>query len=324
MLREPVPDCEPDPSPDGAAPRGSDPTLGRSAAAARSTRAAELATEQAYVDVVYDRIGQLRSEADATRAERITAIDPDNPGSIYERDVVVHGLDERLRILEQQGEGIVFGRLDNADGRIWRIGRIGVRTGASDILVVDWRAPAAAPFYRATQQHPLGVARRRVITSRGDRVLDIDDDVIDAEAADRLGLPAVGEGALMTALTRERSHHMRDIVATIQREQDEAIRAPAAGVTRIEGGPGTGKTVVALHRAAYLLHENRERYRWSGVLVVGPTTVFSRYIERVLPSLGETSATLRSIGELATGLRATRYDDDAAPVKGSLRMARIL
>jgi hypothetical protein len=254
----------------------------------------------------------------------ITEIDPDHAGSIYERDVMVHRFDERLRVLDAQGEGVVFGRLDLADGRTWRVGRIGVRTATSDVLVVDWRAPAAAPFYRATQRHPDGVARRRVVTCRGDRVLDVDDDVLDTAASDRLGLPAVGDGALMTALQRSRGHHMRDIVATIQREQDEAIRAPASGVVRIEGGPGTGKTVVALHRAAFLLYDNRERYRYAGVLVVGPTTVFSRYIERVLPSLGETSATLRSLGELADGACATRYDDEAAAVKGSLRMVRVL
>jgi DNA helicase IV len=163
-----------------------------------------------------------------------------------------------------------------------------------------------------------------VITSRGDRVLDVDDEVLDAEAAERLRLPTIGGGALMAALRRSRDDHMHDIVATIQREQDEAIRWPATGVVLIDGGPGAGKTVVALHRAAYLLHANRDRYRSSGVLVVGPTSVFSRYIERVLPSLGETTAALLSVGELAEGISGARYDDVAAEVKGSERMVPVL
>src|SRR5690348_4846271 len=122
----------------------------------RTDRERELAVEQAYVDVVYARLAELHDEADAARSERITEIDPDHAGSIYERDVMVHRFDERLRVLEAQGEGVVFGRLDLAEGCTWRIGRIGVRTAASDVLVVDWRAPAAAPFYRATQRHPDG------------------------------------------------------------------------------------------------------------------------------------------------------------------------
>jgi DNA helicase IV len=237
---------------------------------------------------------------------------------------MVNSIGERLRVLELQSDGLVFGRLDTAAGEQLHVGRIGVRTAQSDVLVVDWRAPAAGPFYSATERRPEGVARRRVITSRGDRVLDVDDEVLDADAAEALGLPTIGGGALMAALRRSRDDHMHDIVATIQREQDEAIRWPATGVVLIDGGPGAGKTVVALHRAAYLLHANRERYRSSGVLVVGPTAVFSRYIERVLPSLGETTAALLSVGELAEGITGARYDDVAAEVKGSERMVAVL
>ncbi len=289
-----------------------------------SERDREVAVEQAHVDVVSARVEELRREATVVRDEQLTTIDKDHAGAVYERDVMVNSIGERLRVLELQSDGLVFGRLDTAEGERLRVGRIGVRTDNSDVLVVDWRAPAAAAFYSATERQPEGVARRRVITSRGNRVLDVDDEVLDADAAERLGLPTIGGGALMAALRRSRDDHMHDIVATIQREQDEAIRYPATGVVLIDGGPGTGKTVVALHRAAYLLHANRDRYRSSGVLVVGPTAVFSRYIERVLPSLGETTAALLSVGELADGISGARYDDIAAEIKGSDRMVAIL
>jgi DNA helicase IV len=289
-----------------------------------SDRDREIAIEQAHVDVVTARVDELRREATVVRDEQLVTIDKDHAGSVYERDVMVNSIGERLRVLELQSDGLVFGRLDTAEGEQLRVGRIGVRTANSDVLVVDWRAPAASAFYSATEVRPEGVARRRVITSRGDRVLDVDDEVLDAEAAERLALPTIGGGALMAALRRSRDDHMHDIVATIQREQDEAIRYPATGVVLIDGGPGTGKTVVALHRAAYLLHANRDRYRSSGVLVVGPTAVFSRYIERVLPSLGETTAALLSVGELADGISGARYDDVAAEIKGSDRMVPIL
>ena len=289
-----------------------------------SEREREIATEQAHVDIVTARVEELRREATVVRDEQLITIDKDHAGSVYERDVMVNSIGERLRVLELQSDGLVFGRLDTSEGERFRVGRIGVRTATSDVLVVDWRAPAAAAFYSATERRPEGIARRRVITSRGDRVLDVDDEVLDADAAERLSLPTVGGGALMAALRRSRDDHMHDIVATIQAEQDEAIRAPATGVVLIDGGPGTGKTVVALHRAAYLLHANRERYRSSGVLVVGPTAVFSRYIERVLPSLGETTAALLSVGELAEGISGARYDDVAAEIKGSDRMVPIL
>ena len=292
--------------------------------AATSERDHEVAVEQAHVDVVAARVEELRREATVVRDEQLVTIDKDHAGAVYERDVMVNTIGERLRVLEMQSDGLVFGRLDTAEGERLRVGRIGVRTANSDVLVVDWRAPAASAFYSATEVRPEGIARRRVITSRGNRVLDVDDEVLDADAADRLGLPTIGGGALMAALRRSRDDHMHDIVATIQKEQDEAIRYPATGVVLIDGGPGTGKTVVALHRAAYLLHANRDRYRSTGVLVVGPTAVFSRYIERVLPSLGETTAALLSVGELADGITGARYDDVAAEVKGSDRMVAIL
>ncbi|MFE0508492.1 HelD family protein, partial [Streptomyces sp. NPDC058964] len=195
-------------------------------------------------------------------------------------------------------------------------------------LVIDWRAPAAAPFYRSTPVDPGRVVRRRVIRSKGRRVLGVEDDLMRPELQAFLGgeeLPAIGDGALMAALGQARSHTMRDIVASIQAEQDLVIRAPAASVTYVEGGPGTGKTAVALHRAAYLLYQDRRRYA-GGILIVSPTPLLVAYTEGVLPSLGEEGqVAIRAIGSLVDGAEATQYDSPSvARAKGSYRMLKVL
>jgi DNA helicase IV len=232
----------------------------------------------------------------------------------------------RIAQLDAAHEGLVFGRLDlkpELDPEPRYIGRIGLRDDNRDSLLIDWRAPAAAVFYQATAAEPHQVIRRRVLRCSGPKVVGLEDELLDAGAD--TDLPIVGEGALMAQLSRARDRSMHSIVATIQAEQDRAIRAPARGVVSISGGPGTGKTVVALHRAAYLLYTDRRRYETGGVLVVGPSGVFMRYIERVLPSLGETAVALRSLGEVVGGLRATRHDGPAvAAVKGSARMAELM
>jgi DNA helicase IV len=236
----------------------------------------------------------------------------------------------RIAQLDAAHEGLVFGRLDmqeELDREPRYIGRIGLRDANRDSLLIDWRAPAAAVFYQATAAEPHRVVRRRVLRSAGRTVVGVEDELLDAEAAERSerDLPIVGEGALMAQLSRARDRSMHSIVATIQAEQDKAIRAPGKGVVVISGGPGTGKTVVALHRAAYLLYTDRRRYESGGVLIVGPSGVFMRYIERVLPSLGETAVALRSLGEVVDGVRATRHDEPAvADIKGSARMAEVL
>ncbi|GAA2112434.1 HelD family protein [Streptomyces synnematoformans] len=211
------------------------------------------------------------------------------------------------------------------------IGRLGVLDADYAPLVIDWRAPAAAPFYRATPVAPGRVVRRRVIRSRGRRVLGVEDDLLRPELSvtlDGAALPVVGDGALMAALGRARTHAMRDIVSSIQAEQDTVIRAPAASVTEVEGGPGTGKTAVALHRAAYLLYQDRRRYA-GGILVVSPTPLLVAYTEGVLPSLGEEGqVAIRAVGSLVDGVddgAVTLYDEPAvARVKGSARMTGVL
>ncbi|MGA8113697.1 MAG: UvrD-helicase domain-containing protein, partial [Actinocatenispora sp.] len=204
------------------------------------------------------------------------------------------------------------------------IGRLGLRDERYRPLVVDWRAPAAAAFYRATPSSRMGVVRRRVIRCAGQEVVDIQDDLLAPDSAPP-GMPVVGEGALLASLSRATGHQMRDIVATIAREQDEAVRSPAHGAALISGGPGTGKTAVALHRAAYLLYSDRNRFESGGVLIVGPSPVFMTYIDRVLPSLGEDTVTLRALGSVLDGAKAVRHDDaEVTAIKGSLRIRRVL
>jgi UvrD-like helicase C-terminal domain/UvrD/REP helicase N-terminal domain len=290
------------------------------------TRQAEIAKEQSHVDRVYSRVETLRAEAEQIHREGYRIARARTPGSLVERDAMVYHAARRLRALDAEYEGLVFGRLDLRDGEARHIGRLGLRDRDYEPLVIDWRAPGAAAFYQATPEDPMEVVRRRVIRCSGPRVLDVEDDLLDVTAAaGRQGVAVVGDGALLATLARAKGDRMRDIVATIQREQDEAIRAPAPGVTMIEGGPGTGKTAVALHRAAHLLYRDRRRFEGGGVLLVGPSPVFMSYVERVLPSLGEDTAELRSLGQIVDGITSDRLDPPPlAALKGSLRMQRFL
>ncbi|MDO5082031.1 helicase [Arachnia propionica] len=294
----------------------------------------ELALEQAHIDRVYQHLetstanarSLARTGAEIYLTDRADYLREEAGTALFERDAFAYQAARRLAVLDAEHEGLVFGRLDLTFPETRYIGRLGVRDDEYEPLVIDWRAPAAEPFYRATQANPMNVIRRRVLSCRDDKVIGLEDDLLDTEA--ETDLPILGEGALMAALTRARGRTMRDIVATIQAEQDEAIRAPYQGFTIIGGGPGTGKTVVALHRAAFLLYTNRARLEKGGVLVVGPSAVFMHYIERVLPGLGEDSVTLRSIGGVAAdalGMASERVDlAEAASLKGSLRMLGIL
>jgi DNA helicase IV len=293
----------------------------------------QIEAEQAFVDRVYLRLEESARNARQLAREGENRGKLEHEGGLVERDAMVYQAAKRIAQLDAAHEGLVFGRLDlqrSVDRKPRYIGRIGLRDAHRDSLLIDWRAPAAAVFYQATAADPRKVVRRRVLRSSGPKVVGVEDELLDSEAladleAAGVELPIVGEGALMAQLSRARDRQMHSIVATIQAEQDLAIRAPSRGVVSISGGPGTGKTVVALHRAAYLLYTDRRRYETGGVLVVGPSGVFMRYIERVLPSLGETAVALRSLGEVVDGVKATRHDEPAvADIKGSARMATLL
>ncbi|MFB6501852.1 MULTISPECIES: HelD family protein [unclassified Streptomyces] len=331
-------------------------------AAVDSLRDREIGVEQEHLDRVYHRLEEKIHEAEFLMSDAVKRGQVGTPGALAERDAQVFRAGIHLNRLNSEFEDFLFGRIDlllGKDGErgpdgaytsvepaddavrddnsadiaeTLHIGRIGVLDADYAPLVIDWRAPAAAPFYRSTPKEPGRVVRRRVVRSKGRKVLGVEDDLMRPELTAYLGgdkLPVIGDGALMAALGQARSHTMRDIVSSIQAEQDLVIRAPAASVTEVSGGPGTGKTAVALHRAAYLLYQDRRRYA-GGILVVSPTPLLVAYTEGVLPSLGEEGqVAIRAVGSLsdeAAGVEgATTYDEPAvARIKGSSRMLAVL
>ncbi|GGV19545.1 DNA helicase [Kitasatospora herbaricolor] len=289
-------------------------------------RTAELRAENAYVGALYDRLEAQRALA----AARLRETHLQDQGGTYqsrmERDTLELHHTRRLSELHAAEYGLCFGRIENADGERQYIGRIALADDDHEPLLTDWRAPAAEPFYRATPAAPGEVAARRHLRSKGRTVVDFDDDAFGVNAPEgRTGSELSGEGALLASLTADRTGRMGDIVATIQAEQDRVIRSELGGVLVVQGGPGTGKTVVALHRAAYLLYTHRDRLAKRGVLVIGPNTTFLRYIDQVLPALGESEVVLSSIGVLHPGVTATGPDTpEAAAVKGDARMVGVL
>ncbi|GAA3489199.1 HelD family protein [Streptomyces cremeus] len=327
-------------------------------AAVDSVRDREIGVEQDHLDQVYRRLEEKIHEAEFLMNDAAQRGQVGTPGALAERDAQVFRAGVHLNRLNNEFEDFLFGRIDllhgkdgkkgpdgaftsvepaddavredlTADiGETLHIGRIGVLDSDYAPLVIDWRAPAAAPFYRSTPKDPGRVVRRRVIRSKGRQVLGVEDDLMRPELTAHLDgdrLAVIGDGALMAALGQARSHTMRDIVSSIQAEQDLVIRAPAASVTEVAGGPGTGKTAVALHRAAYLLYQDRRRYA-GGILIVSPTPLLVSYTEGVLPSLGEEGqVAIRALGSLVDGAEATTYDEPGvARVKGSSRMLKVL
>ncbi len=286
----------------------------------------ELQREQRYVDRLYSRLDELR----ARTGTDLASVRRERPSGTHqnrsERDAFATMYEQRLSQLNAVEDRLCFGRFDVREGTRRYVGRIGLSDDERQQLLIDWRAPAARLFYQATAAAPADVVRRRHLTTRGRSVVAIEDEVLDLDAINGTELSHLtGEGALLAALNAHRTGRMTDIVATIQAEQDEIIRSDLAGVLVVQGGPGTGKTAVALHRAAYLLYTYRDRLERRGVLVVGPNRVFLRYIEKVLPSLGETGVVMASVGELFPGV--TAESDDApsvAAIKGSARMASVL
>ncbi|CAB4920926.1 unannotated protein [freshwater metagenome] len=298
----------------------------------------DLDAEQAYIDHAYACLEESRQAA-----SRLTSMVEVGRGGTeqarFEREVIHETVYNRLTQLQLGDAALCFGRIDreaeSPDGLMesFYIGRIAVSDSAQDPVIVDWRAPVAEPFYRATGRQPMGLARRRHFATRGRRLLGVEDELFGATLAS-LGMPVGeietgevvrGQGALFTALETARTGRLGDIVATIQGEQDEIIRAPLPGVLVVQGGPGTGKTVVALHRAAYLLYTHRFPLEGQGVLVIGPNRLFLGYIEQVLPSLGEAGVELAVLADLVPDVSIRHYDVGlTSRVKGDPRMVSYL
>ncbi|MFC4947795.1 AAA family ATPase [Pseudonocardia sp. GCM10023141] len=291
----------------------------------------ELTAEKLYVNGLYDRLEAERRAAQE-RARRVFDEPLESLGTLnhdrWQRDVAVRTWSNRSVQLGAARTGLCFGRLDRTGGVTSYIGRIGLFDDALDEpLLTDWRAPAARPFYCATVAQPEGVTRRRHFRTAGATVVAFHDDVLDADAVLDAGITTshAGDAALFAAISAPRAAAMRDIVSTIQAEQDQIIRLPLAGTVVIEGGPGTGKTAVALHRVAFLLYEHRERLVRRGVLVVGPTPAFLTYIGEVLPALGETAVVFTTPGMVHHGLETTALDPrPVAWIKGGLGMVDVL
>ncbi|MGO4236905.1 HelD family protein [Pseudarthrobacter sp. YAF2] len=285
---------------------------------------AELAHERDYVAGLYARLEELREEKRRQLAQVRRAGAVGTMQNVSERDAFAALYEDRLAQLDAVDDRLVFGRLDLDSGEAQYIGRIGLSTEDLQRLMVDWRAPEAGHFYQATAFDRQGVRRRRHLILQGREVKAIEDDVLDAGMlTDSESLQ--GEGALLAALNSKRTGRMSDIVSTIQSEQDRIIRSSISGAVVVQGGPGTGKTAVALHRAAYLLYTHRDRLKSAGVLLVGPSSSFMKYIERVLPSLGETGVVMASVGRLMPGIHAVpETNPDVAAIKGRLDMAAIV
>ncbi|HEY7948425.1 MAG TPA: ATP-binding domain-containing protein [Acidimicrobiales bacterium] len=317
----------------------------------------ELEAEQAHIDRAYERLDQLRADAE----DLLRSVLDQGRGGTHqfreERDVIVRTSLARLDQLDIGEQALCFGRIDRRipDGAVesFHIGRLGISGDDVDPLVVDWRAPVAEPFYRATGRDPMNLVLRRHLAAHGRRIVGIEDerfgirpltggagdgasdgarpaghldgDLDQDGAGDDAALELGGPGALLAALEGARTGYMRDIISTIQREQDEIIRAPLPGVLVVQGGPGTGKTAVALHRAAYLLYTHRFPLERQGVLVIGPNPLFLRYIEHVLPSLGESGVTLSTITGIVHGVQQRAVEDPSvARLKGEARMADVV
>ncbi|MEU4658855.1 ATP-dependent DNA helicase [Streptomyces sp. NPDC023723] len=283
--------------------------------------------EQEFIDGLYARVDALRGDTESSVTDALAQGNTPMQARL-ERDILVAERSGLLAALNAVDGSLCFGRIDLTCGDDHHIGRIGLRADDAERtpVLIDWRADIARPFYLATGHTPMGLRRRRHLTSEGRRVTALHDEILDLGDATRTGHedPA-GDAVLLAALNSARTGRMGDIVQTIQADQDRVIRAPHRGVLVVEGGPGTGKTAVALHRAAYLLYEHRELLAKRAVLIVGPNPAFLGYIGEVLPSLGETGVLLATVGELFPGVKATATDTpEAAAVKGRAGMADVL
>lgn len=303
----------------------------------------EIAEEQEFLEEAYAAHSRLLEEAETNRKRFAIPLEG-GAGDLEVREASMETFMRRIEDLQVGETALYFGRLDfleeaNRGDHPFRLGRISISDEDQNQLIVDWRAPVAEAFYRATAVENFGVRRRRHVSIRSRQVLSVEDEYLGGDDIPSTGsvtesdegyvegsLDVGGPAALLAALGRARTGRMGDIVETIQREQDEIIRTTINCVLLVQGGPGTGKTAVALHRAAYLLYTYRTQLeRQNGVLVVGPNPVFMHYISNVLPSLGESGVTLSTTGRLVRGIEATGKDTDAvAQLKGDVRMVRVL
>jgi DNA helicase IV len=311
-------------APSDAAPAPPELSGNPPSAASERSYDAEFEAEQQQITDAYAYLEAMRESARQITTNVISEAGGTHQAR-YERDVMGERSADRLARLELGAESLVFGRIDRIDGDRFHIGRLSVLDDEQNPVVVDWRAPIAEAFYRATGRNPLGLTRRRHLTTNQETLISMDDEVFSVDMLEQDDKSLVGTGALLAALGRARGGHMRDIVATIQVEQDEIIRSDMHGVLVVQGGPGTGKTAVALHRASYLMYAHRFPLERQGILVVGPNRTFMRYISRVLPALGETGVVLSSIDDLVHGVEVTAVDaPDVARVKGDPRMVRVI
>lgn len=294
-----------------------------------SSYSAQLREEQQAVSRAYGRLDDLRAQARARLDTVRAAGSHGSPTQRTERDSFATMYEDRLTQLRAVEDRLVFGRLDDVHGAHRYIGRIGLSDEHHEPILTDWRADAARPFYEATPSHHGDIVMRRHITLSFREVVGVEDEVLDVHS-DQVGQASsdgtlTGEGALLASLNAKRTGKMTDIVATIQAEQDRIIRSDMNRAVVVQGGPGTGKTAVALHRAAYLLYTHRRTLERSGVLVVGPSSAFLHYIDQVLPSLGETGVVSRTISDLIPGITASAIDTpQAAKLKGDRRMAQVI
>ncbi|GGS07346.1 DNA helicase [Micromonospora fulviviridis] len=287
----------------------------------------EIGREQEYVSMLYDRLDGMRDQAARRLTEELRTTGGTQQAR-SQRDSAVQMYADQVEQYSAVETGLCFGRLDGDDDSCRYVGRIGIfdTSGDYDPLLIDWRAPAARAFYLATAANPQGVRRRRHLRTRDRKVTGLNDEVLDIAAASPTAHEEVtGEASLLAALNAGRTGRMRDIVETIQAEQDRIIRADLPGVMVVQGGPGTGKTAVALHRAAYLLYTHRQQLSTRGVLLVGPNATFLRYISQVLPALAETGVLLRTQADLFPGVHAVRAEPAVtAALKGRVVLAEVL
>jgi DNA helicase IV len=272
----------------------------------------ELPAEQAYIDRAYEWFDRMRAALLRTG---------DAGASEVAAEAIEAWATRRLRTFDDAERGLCFGRIDvELANEPLYVGRRWVHDDAQDVLVVNWQAPAARPFYTATPAQTHGVTLRRRFRTRGRKLLDISDEALDGSLADAA---AAVDDFLLEELERARDARMRDIVATIQADQYGLIASDPDPPLVVQGGPGTGKTAVGLHRASFLLYTHRAELR--RVLVVGPNPTFMDYVSHVLPTLGEESVEQRAVAELVEGVEVTRTDShDVRRLKADIRLGEVV